>query len=521
VAGWTNPMQPLLPSLRLLNRRRKLAFMAGFLRAYPASSVLLVGAGGSGSPFEQMIERGIAARVPFVVASDIRFIRNSTWTFVVCDSRRLPFKDGAFDLVVANAVIEHVGGAPQQARLVDEHRRVGRHWIVTTPNRWFPVEAHTGVVLRHFSAGWRRGQAETFTRLLSRRELRRLLPVDAAVRGRWYSPTFVATSARVPRRRAQQRATATPGPELVAAFRRAAARASASRLERLRQAPVRTLAVKGIATLGARTNRTWSHTTRTFWGDPMRVMAPEAVSNQLIRFGLTEPGLTAYLLRLLRPGDRFVDVGAHFGYFTLLAARLVGDEGEVHAFEPTPSTFRILAGNVGQRANVVLNQVAAWSHSEVVTISDLGSRLSAFNSLFPPRLEPSQLRRARATPVQVEAVSLDDYCRKVGLRPTFVKIDAESAERQILEGMRRLLDEDRPVVTVEVGDFGVHGAATGAELLRSVMAQNYQPLELHAGRLRPHVPLHRYSYDNILLVPVEHALARGDEPLSTREADLV
>jgi hypothetical protein len=68
-------IQQILPLLRTLNRRRKLAFLASFLRAYPASSVLFVGAGGSGSSFEQIIERGIAARVPYVVASDIRFIR--------------------------------------------------------------------------------------------------------------------------------------------------------------------------------------------------------------------------------------------------------------------------------------------------------------------------------------------------------------------------------------------------------------------------------------------------------------
>jgi 2-polyprenyl-3-methyl-5-hydroxy-6-metoxy-1,4-benzoquinol methylase len=122
----------------------------------------------------------------------------SPWTFVVCDSRRLPFRDGAFDLVVANAVIEHVGDERDQARLLDEHCRVGRRWIVTTPNRWFPVEAHTGVVLRHFSTRWRRRQGETFTRLLSRRELGRLLPEKADIRGRWYSPTFVATSERLP-----------------------------------------------------------------------------------------------------------------------------------------------------------------------------------------------------------------------------------------------------------------------------------------------------------------------------------
>jgi len=499
----------MLPMLRSLNRRHKLASICQFLEKYPASSVLLVGVGGEGSPFEQMIERAVAARVDWVLASDVRLVENSPWTFVVADARRLPFRDRAFDLVVANAVIEHVGDEADQARVVHEHQRVGRRWIITTPNRWFPIEAHTGAVLRHFSAGWRRRHGDVFTRLLSRAEFERLLPHGATIRGAWYSPTFMALSERMAGP-GHQSSVPLPKAELALRFQRAAAFAGASPIDQLVGAPVRTLTVKGARVVGAQTDRTWSRRARTFWGESMQVVLPEAVSNQLIRFGLTEPGLTAILLRLLQTGDTFVDVGAHFGYFTLLAECLVGHQGEIHAFEPTPSTFQILTANAGSRPNVVLNQVAAWSRPDIVRITDLGPRLSAFNSLFEPRLEWREAQRARGVPVQVEAVSLDDYCIKAGIRPSFVKIDAESAEREILEGMRRLLAEDRPVVTVEVGDFDVAGVPTSAELLQSVMAHGYRPFEFDAGVIRPHALKDLYSYDNILLVPEEHALVGSD-----------
>jgi hypothetical protein len=63
-------------------------------------------------------------------------------SWVAGDGRSLPFRDGAFDLVFSNSVIEHVGDAASQQRFAAEVARVGRAWWVQTPNRWFPVEQH-------------------------------------------------------------------------------------------------------------------------------------------------------------------------------------------------------------------------------------------------------------------------------------------------------------------------------------------------------------------------------------------
>jgi SAM-dependent methyltransferase len=70
--------------------------------------------------------------------------------YVRGDGRRLPFADASFDVVICNAVVEHLGDAPQQRRLVDECCRVGRTVFVTTPNRWCPVELHTLWPLVHW-----------------------------------------------------------------------------------------------------------------------------------------------------------------------------------------------------------------------------------------------------------------------------------------------------------------------------------------------------------------------------------
>ena len=71
-------------------------------------------------------------------------------SWVAGDGRCLPFRDGAFDVVFSNSVIEHVGDTDSQARFAREAMRVGRRFWVQTPNRWFPVEQHLLIPLIHW-----------------------------------------------------------------------------------------------------------------------------------------------------------------------------------------------------------------------------------------------------------------------------------------------------------------------------------------------------------------------------------
>ncbi|HUU66107.1 MAG TPA: methyltransferase domain-containing protein [Methyloceanibacter sp.] len=63
----------------------------------------------------------------------------------------LPFADGAFDIAYSNAVLEHVGNAGARHRFLSDAMRVARNVFIAVPNRWFPVEHHTGILLLHFS----------------------------------------------------------------------------------------------------------------------------------------------------------------------------------------------------------------------------------------------------------------------------------------------------------------------------------------------------------------------------------
>ena len=70
--------------------------------------------------------------------------------FIQADGLHLPFADKSFDLVTSFAVIEHVGNRDNQNKYVEELYRVGKSCVITTPNRWFPVEIHTMMPLIHW-----------------------------------------------------------------------------------------------------------------------------------------------------------------------------------------------------------------------------------------------------------------------------------------------------------------------------------------------------------------------------------
>lgn len=102
----------------------------------------------------------------------------------------------------------------------------------------------------------------------------------------------------------------------------------------------------------------------------MRVVLPEAVSSEILRFGYIEENLIAALFTSVPAGGTVFDVGAHFGFFSLLAHRLGGTKGYVRAFEPVPKTYSVLRRSVVSSGINAVN-IAVWNEITEVLIHDL------------------------------------------------------------------------------------------------------------------------------------------------------
>lgn len=137
----------------------------------------------------------------------------------------------------------------------------------------------------------------------------------------------------------------------------------------------------------------------------------------------------------LSQGDVFFDVGAHLGFFSLVAARLVGSKGAVFAFEPDPDNFARLQANIARNGT-------HWVSSHPVAVSDRrGPAPFAPNSAAGSRMQGRVLAEEPATAADiltVQAVILDDHYDG---RSGVVKVDVEGGELLVLKGAPRLLAE--------------------------------------------------------------------------------
>ena len=143
---------------------------------------------------------GLRPRVT-VANSEQRDLERVDHDWVRADGRNLPFKDGAFDVVYCNSVLEHLPDEASRRAMAREIARVGSGYSVQTPNLWFPLDAHTLTPAFHFlPKRWQARLARNFTvwgrlqrpthseargfieniRLLTARDLQRLFP-DAVI----------------------------------------------------------------------------------------------------------------------------------------------------------------------------------------------------------------------------------------------------------------------------------------------------------------------------------------------------
>ena len=181
---------PLSLAFSQYNRKRKLSWIIRLIKDHRIESCLFVGAKANQGEYEfdNLIETGLAGVIPKVTASGMERTSSLWPAWVTADGKNLPFADLAFDLVFSNAVIEHVGDKSDQMLFISEHSRVGKNWIFTTPNRLFPIESHTRVIFLHMFRRWTHPDV---TRLLSKTDIKEILPPGSVIKGHFLSPTFI------------------------------------------------------------------------------------------------------------------------------------------------------------------------------------------------------------------------------------------------------------------------------------------------------------------------------------------
>lgn len=182
---------------------------------------------------------------------------------------------------------------------------------------------------------------------------------------------------------------------------------------------------------------------RLFWGDRMLVVTGETVSRGILGFGYAEDGITALLCDLVEPGSLAVDIGAHFGYESLLMSRLTGPSGSVHSFEPNPEVCAFAALNLS---------CVPWARLHPIALSDHAGR-APFG--LPPLADSAfgglGLNIPVEKQVEIELNTLDAMIANRTRPVAVIKCDAEGHELAILRGAMGVIGADRPALILETG----------------------------------------------------------------------
>ncbi len=178
--------------------------------------------------------------------------------------------------------------------------------------------------------------------------------------------------------------------------------------------------------------------------------------------GLFEPGETRLVQSLLQPGDTFVDIGAHIGWFTTTAAQRIGEAGQVIAFEPYGANVEMLRKNVTLNGceNVRIVEMALGSRPGTLTLARAGGDSGGVTAL-------DWATDGRA---EVPVTTLDAVAGDLGdlAGAALIKIDVEGWEAHVLRGAEQTLARVQRVL-IEINHAALRKAGSSPEELFTLL----------------------------------------------------
>ena len=176
------------------------------------------------------------------------------------------------------------------------------------------------------------------------------------------------------------------------------------------------------------------------------------LQNKIINFGVWEKNSTKIIKKYLKPGDIFIDVGANIGYFTILASKIVGDNGRVLAYEPTKKYATQIKMNI--KDNDKHNNISFFpyglsdtSTQAVINIGNSSATLHKFGDLSENDIE------------RIELKQFDTVFNKSSIdRIDFIKVDIDGHEPAFFKGAIKNIKKYKPKILLEVNQANYYKA---------------------------------------------------------------
>jgi tRNA (mo5U34)-methyltransferase len=211
----------------------------------------------------------------------------------------------------------------------------------------------------------------------------------------------------------------------------------------------------------------------------------------------------SFMRRHLQPGMKVLDIGAHHGFYSLLASRSVGDSGRVYSFEPSLRERRALLKHVrlNRCRNVSVQDIALGDRNGRASLFVVEGSQTGCNSLKPPIVD------TQASAESVRVSRLDDWLSEQKFdHVDFVKLDVEGGELGVLNGAQRLLErQPRPIILAEVQDLRTYSWSYKAkDIIELLRQKDYKWFRLLEDGSIAELDVTRPAFDgNFVACPAE------------------
>jgi FkbM family methyltransferase len=207
-----------------------------------------------------------------------------------------------------------------------------------------------------------------------------------------------------------------------------------------------------------------------FEGVLMRLYRDDRLS-ELIYKQDYEANERAFVCHYLKSGMIFLDVGANIGLYSLIAAKEVGSDGIVYAFEPATKTYLRLLDNIrlNDFRNIKTKQMALSDQNEFRDLVTYVRMYNGWNSLAGQIVTDQRVRKEH-----IECVRLDRFIDETSLigQINLMKIDVEGWEWHVLVGGKNILGApNAPDILIEFSDANMKVAGTTAYTVYNLLKQ--------------------------------------------------
>ncbi len=204
-----------------------------------------------------------------------------------------------------------------------------------------------------------------------------------------------------------------------------------------------------------------------FWGRKICLPLYDINSRYMYFFGILgkeELPLIKYLIKNQEKLAVFYDIGANHGFYSNLVSDYLTDS-KVYAFEPNPGLKDFLNKNLSK--NVRLENIALTNKSG--TISFYSSLETGASGISTTETTVANKKNKHFTEIIVNAITFDEYCSQNEI-PTFIKLDVEGGELNVLKGAEKILKVHSPIIAMEAwsGEYGDDFSKKAQSFLQSI-----------------------------------------------------